>query len=130
MFINKNEMKSNYQSELIKTEAQIAPNQEQRLVFSETPSPSPTVCGVESDGAAYETAEAMEASTDLVESSSSGYRSAWRETRRVKIGRWIALAPARSTTPARSTKASMGRAPQRRCVVAVGVVSTGRKRSG
>ena len=70
------------------------------------------------------------AETAEVESSSSGYRSAWRETRRVKIGRWIALAPARSTTPARSTKASMGRAPQRRCVVAVGVVSTGRKRSG
>ncbi|KAG2266588.1 hypothetical protein Bca52824_073667 [Brassica carinata] len=29
------------------------------------PSPSSAVCGVESDGAAYETAEAIEASTDL-----------------------------------------------------------------
>ncbi|KAH0905540.1 hypothetical protein HID58_037367 [Brassica napus] len=66
--------------------------------------------------------------TAEVESSSSGYRSAWRETRRVKIGLWIALAPARSTTPARSTEASMGRAPQR--PHAVGVVSTGRERSG
>ncbi|CAN6817147.1 unnamed protein product [Brassica oleracea] len=69
------------------------------------------------------------AETAEVESSSFGYRSAWRETRRVKIGRRIALAPARSTTPARSTEASMGRAPQRRHVVAVGVVSTGRERS-
>ncbi|CAN6905813.1 unnamed protein product [Brassica oleracea] len=54
------------------------------------PSPSSAVCGVESDGAAYETAEAIEASTDLVLSSLC---SAWRETRRVKIGQWIALAP-------------------------------------
>ncbi|CAG7909963.1 unnamed protein product [Brassica rapa] len=29
--------------------------------------------------------------------SSFGYRSAWRETRRVKIGQWRSLAPARST---------------------------------
>lgn len=110
-----------HQSELIKTEAQIAPNQEQRhwrrklcsrlslsKLFSPTslfnshrvclsaavweglslcvfrrcwaevfgcmsspkpPSPSSAVCGVESDGAAYETAEAIEASTDLVLSS-------------------------------------------------------------
>lgn len=43
------------------------------------------------------------AETAEVESSSYGYRSAWRETRRVKIGLWIVLAPARSTTLARST---------------------------
>ncbi|KAF3594516.1 hypothetical protein DY000_02021150 [Brassica cretica] len=47
------------------------------------PSPSSAVCGVESDGAAYETAEAIEASTDLVLS------SLWFCYRMARSKRWF-----------------------------------------